>query len=356
MLAGKAAEPVLTISVIYSCARLLPGISLPVQLDNTVFICQMVALDIGGLGLRKLANQASKDGNEEGAKLAGSVSTALLTIMGINVALSVLESISPIDSTIVKAIEGILLIARAIMAVLYAFVIHSLNENDGNEPHEAPHPQPDLQQTIEQALAEQAALFNQKLQAITDEQAQILAAIQQMQMTPPSTPTVDTQAIITGVIGQFDERFSTAMKHFRSDLEQHVRVSLASETHQDGTNGIVSSSTGGTLASGPKLVPLPQQKEAGETQKRLTMQRQVTPPVANTAHGGISESIDYKSILYALLDQDNSRQVADLVQSTGYPKTTVWRWWTRYHEEHGTRGQGRVVAGSVEPATGGDTG
>ena len=355
MLAGKAAEPVLTISVIYSCARLLPGISLPVQLDNTVFICQMIALDIGGLGLRKLSNQASKDGNQQGAKLAGGVSTALLTIMGINVALSVLESVSQIDPAIIKVVEGILLIARAIMAVLYAFVIHSLNEDYGSEPHEDPRLQQDLQQTIERALAEQVTLFDQRLQAITAEQARILDVIQRMQTPSIPTPTVDTQVIIAEVISQFDERFAIALKRFRSDMEQRVRVSLDSETHQDGTNGTVSPDTGGTLPSGPALVPLPQQNEASGALKRSIAEHQAASSAQKSAQSGASETIDYKSILYSLLDQDNSRQVADLVQLTGFPKTTVWRWWNRYHEEHGTRGQSRIVAGSVEPTARGDT-
>lgn len=163
MAAGKAAEPVLTISVIYSCARLLPAVHLPVQIDNVVFICQMVALDIGGLGLRKLANQARRDGNQDGAALAGRVSTWLIVIMCINVALSVLESIAPLPAGLVAVIEGMLLIARAILAVLYSFVIHSLHPADQGEPHDDGHPQPDVQGLIDQALTEQAERYNRTL-------------------------------------------------------------------------------------------------------------------------------------------------------------------------------------------------
>lgn len=310
MLAGKAAEPVLTISVIYSCARLLPAIHMPVQLDNTIFICQMIALDIGGLGLRKLANQARKDNNEEGAALAGRVSTALLTIMGVNVALSVLESIAPLDPNFVKVTEGILLIARAVMAVLYAFVIHSLHsegEPDGGQPHIDPPFQPISPEDLQRALAEQQAMINQQLQAL-------------------QTP-LDTQAIIAGVMGQIDARFTTAMKHLAAEVEQRVRVSLAS---QSGTNSSVSPAQSGTLAGVPKLVPLPQRSAPGGTMKR---------PAVSPAPGGTSEVVDYKAVLYPLLDEDNTRQVADLVQITGYPKTTVWRWFNRYHAERGTRGQ-----------------
>ncbi|HET8842299.1 MAG TPA: hypothetical protein VFN35_12580 [Ktedonobacteraceae bacterium] len=162
MFAGKAAEPVLTISVIYSCARLLPSVHFPVQIDNVVFLCQMVALDIGGLGLRKLAQQARRDGNEEGATFAGRVSTWLITIMCINVALSILQSIAHLPAEFIAVVEGILLIVRAILAVLYSFVIHSLHSSDQGEPHDG-HPQPDVQGLIDQALAEQSQRFDRAL-------------------------------------------------------------------------------------------------------------------------------------------------------------------------------------------------
>lgn len=70
VLAGKAAEPVLTISVLYSCARLLPAVHIPVQIDNVVFVAQMVALDVGGLSLGKMAKAAQRAGNIPGATMA----------------------------------------------------------------------------------------------------------------------------------------------------------------------------------------------------------------------------------------------------------------------------------------------
>lgn len=72
---------------------------------------------------------------------------------------------------------------------------------------------------------------------------------------------------------------------------------------------------------------------------------------ADQATSGSGEVIDYRAMIYPLMDQDNRRQVADLMQLTGLPKTvrtTVWRWWNRYHEEHGTRGLAQIAAGTVE--------
>lgn len=154
MLSGKAAEAVLTASVIYSCARLLPTVHTPVSLDNTVFVLQMVALDIGGLSLRKMANQARKDNNEEGAVFSGRVSNWLIVIMIANVVLSVLQAVTPIPAQAVSVIEGILLIGRAVMAVLYAHVIHSLRSDEQGDQVT---PTSDNSSQIDQQIAAQIA-------------------------------------------------------------------------------------------------------------------------------------------------------------------------------------------------------
>jgi hypothetical protein len=338
MLAGKAAEPVLTLSVIYSCARLLPAIHTPVQVDNLVFICQMIALDIGGLGLRKLANQAKKDNNPEGAQLAGRVSTALLTIMGINVALSVLSSVAPIDPTIEKVIEGILLIARSIMAVFYAYVIHNLNgeSQSQGEPHNDLPPQPGLP-NIEQMMDQKLDTWSARLmQDFQNQQRDMLASM-------PQPQSVDPEAIIAGVVERFEGRFTSAMKHLDAEVEQRVRVATERETQQMK----LSSGTNGTAIAGPHLVPLPQRSSSTQSMKPLpTEEHQATS--ASQSQGETNESADPKSRVYALLNEDNTRQVADLMQTTGLPKTTVWRHWRRYHEEHGTRGLAQIVVGSSE--------
>lgn len=193
MLAGKAAEPVLTVSVIYSCARLLPAIHMPVQLDNSIFICQMIALDIGGLGLRKLANQARRDNNEAGATLAGRVSTALLTIMGVNVALSVLESIAPLDPIFTKVVEGILLIARAVMAVLYAYVIHSLHGEQETDVPSVPVPPLDIEALTEaitrRVEAASEARFAAQVRQLTASNEARLEAILRQRVVVSEAPT-----------------------------------------------------------------------------------------------------------------------------------------------------------------------
>lgn len=325
MLAGKAAEPVLTVSVIYSCARLLPGVHPPAALDNTIFISQMIALDIGGLGLRKLANQAHRDGNEAGSLLAGRVSTALLTIMGVNVALSVLESITPLDPNVAAMIEGVLLIARAIMAVLYAYVIHSLHseqdENTPTVPTATPAPivpQADIQQMIDQALT--AALAKQP--------------------APAATVEIDQQAIIAGVVMQFEDRFTTALKRLEQMEHRAVTVSPApSETATAQVKRLPAAvkQPGETAAHTRAEVkrPGPGETSASAGPRLISLPSRTAPTTSQPERRDPVSWDDTRAAIYTLLDEDSSRQPAELARLTGAPRTTAWRWWKRWHHEHG---------------------
>lgn len=134
ILAGKAAEPVLVASVLYASVKFLPIIHVSPQLDVVVFVAQFIALDIGGLSLNTLANQAKKDGNDEGAKHARRLSVALVVIMLTGVIMAGVNQVVQLDSQIGTVIDTILLIARAVMAVLYSRVIHRLKKDDEPKP------------------------------------------------------------------------------------------------------------------------------------------------------------------------------------------------------------------------------
>jgi hypothetical protein len=55
---SKAAHMVLILTTLYTGAELLPGISLPIAINNGVFVVQMLVPDVGGMGLARLAMQA----------------------------------------------------------------------------------------------------------------------------------------------------------------------------------------------------------------------------------------------------------------------------------------------------------
>lgn len=125
MLLGKAAEPVLFVSVLYSGYELLPGVPQPgAVIDAPMFVTQQAALDIGGLGLMKMAKHAHLPKESFPYR----VGIILVGLMIGNVATASLEKVvhlPPVASTI---IEAVLLIARAVMAVLYGHAIHALKD------------------------------------------------------------------------------------------------------------------------------------------------------------------------------------------------------------------------------------
>ena len=125
MLLGKAAEPVLFVSVLYSGYELLPGVPQPgAVIDAPMFITQQAALDIGGLGLMKMAKRAKlpKD------SFPYCVGIILVVLMIVNVAMASLEKVVHLPPFLATGVEGFLLIARAVMAVLYGHAIHALKD------------------------------------------------------------------------------------------------------------------------------------------------------------------------------------------------------------------------------------
>jgi hypothetical protein len=125
-LMSKAAEMVLFGTVLYSGYQLLPGVPhVPATIDAAVFVIQQGALDIGGMGLLKLAKRAGLPRDAFPVRLG----MALVVLMILNVALaSIKHSLPMIPDGVFVGIETVLLIARAIVAVLFGHAIHALRE------------------------------------------------------------------------------------------------------------------------------------------------------------------------------------------------------------------------------------
>ena len=137
---GKAAHLILILTTLYTGAELLPGVSLPVAVNNSVFVVQMLVLDIGGMGLARLAMQARDTGNETGAAQAERLSRWLIRIVIASLVTVVIEQavraipgLTGVASTVASinlVIGGALTIARAICAVHYGRVMHLLQEDE----------------------------------------------------------------------------------------------------------------------------------------------------------------------------------------------------------------------------------
>jgi hypothetical protein len=174
---GKAAHLILILTTLYTGAELLPGVVLPASLNTAVFVIQMLALDVGGMGLAKLAMQAKDRGNSEGARQAEQLSTWLIRLVIASLvtvaieqasrALPVLASWSSTIAGIAVIIGAALTIARAICAVHYGRVMHLLHADE-----EEPSQRPCVEELVQQAVSDLAT-------TLRAEQQQALAQLRQ---------------------------------------------------------------------------------------------------------------------------------------------------------------------------------
>lgn len=265
-LMGKAAEPVLTATVVYSTVKMLPSITIPTSIDTVVFIVQQLALDIGGLSLGKLAEQARKDGNETGATQARRVSNTLIGIMIAGVILATIEHFATFPPQVTTGIEITLLIARAVMAVLYGRIIHALKKE---------------------------------------------ADLDQPALTPSSVPPIDlealTEAITRRIEAASEARFEARIRQleatnearFEALLRQWVTVSEAPETRQ---------------IEAPKK---PREARIPEGKAALNV-------VALRQPGAVLT--EKRAAVYRLIEQDNNLSSYAIADQTGIPVSTVQRY------------------------------
>lgn len=260
MLAGVSAEAVLTFSVIYSCARLLPSLHTPIWLDNLVFVAQMVALDVGGLSLRKMANMAQRDGNTSGAQFAGRVSNALITIMVLNVVLSVLQGVAKLDPQVVSIVEGCLLVARAVLAVLYASVVHSLREDDQTEQAMQPGVQAsEIEQQIGGAIADLQAKFEQQL-------SNLATQIKQM----PASQPINMDALTATIVANLKQKVVVSEHREQPQIEQQSCSPQTAKQGRTVNSRVVRANTSkGANANRANILALPSRTEGANTQEAI---------------------------------------------------------------------------------------
>ena len=122
-LLGRAVEGILWVTMVYSCYQLIPfAPQAPVDVSTFMFILQFIGLDVGGIGLNKVAQS---QGLPKWA-FARVVAYILIGITLITVAYAGIERAVKIDASITFGIEVVLVVARSIMTVLYGQAIHSL--------------------------------------------------------------------------------------------------------------------------------------------------------------------------------------------------------------------------------------
>jgi hypothetical protein len=300
-LMSKAAEMVLFGTVLYSGYQLLPGVPhVPASVDAAVFVVQQGALDIGGMGLLKLAKRAGLPKEAFPVRLG----MALVVLMILNVALASIKHTLPmIPGEVFVGIETILLIARAIVAVLFGHAIHALRE-EYSESTITVKEANELQQSME-ALSSELARIQRDFQQRIEQQTNLLVTRQETALTAVKQEVQTTIASLT------PERLITSLTgHIETLLQERINVSLA-EMRQIST---------------PKVSPETSNIRILTPEK---VSRRTVRPESETVRDDTNISR-----IYALLNEDRNRKPAEIQRLTGIPKATVYRLVERYHREN----------------------
>src|SRR5260221_8983131 len=204
-LMSKAAEMVLFGTVLYSGYQLLPGVPhVPATIDAAVFVIQQGGRDFGGMGLLKLAKRAGLPRDAFPVRLG----VALVVLMILNVALASIKHTLPmIPDGVFVGIETILLIARAIVAVLFGHAIHALREEYSESPI-----------TIKDANE-----LQQRIEACASELAQVQHHVQR-QLASELTATNRRLTDLSERIAATDQgnRLSDALQPIRTTMQEHT--------------------------------------------------------------------------------------------------------------------------------------
>ena len=295
-LMSKAAEMVLFGTVLYSGYQLLPGVPhVPAAIDAAVFVIQQGALDIGGMGLLKLAKRAKLPRDSFPVRIG----VSLVVLMIVNVALASFKHTLPmIPDGVYVGIETLLLIARAIMAVLFGHAIHALREEYGDSA----------------ITIKEASELQERIEALTTELAQARQDLQQQvreihaSVSPLVRSVVQSHAhSVMSELQAVEARFEAQMKQQHIALTEAVCAlqSEARTTPHEATQPASSRKTEATV----KLLSL-KQRTAAPNKKRAAV--------------------------YALLESNQSLSSYEIAEQTGYPPSTIQRymrdWKTRQSE------------------------
>jgi hypothetical protein len=208
-LVSRAAEAILTVTILYATLQIFTETN--PQVDLGMFLAQQIALDAGGIGLIKMANQARRDGQTESAHKARTVALILMVLMGIGVVIAEVESKITTTTTLLVGqhlvtstldfkhaypevaivIEVLLLIARGAMAIVYGFTIHDLESAQPEEQAPASPPAEEVQALVKSAVTEAlATLERAQTQRMHDLSTQIERMIHEQQQEQQRVHTV----------------------------------------------------------------------------------------------------------------------------------------------------------------------
>jgi HAMP domain-containing protein len=270
-LVSRAAEAILTVTILYATLQIFTETN--PQVDLGMFLAQQIALDAGGIGLIKMANQARRDGQMESAHKARTVALILMVLMGIGVVIAEVESKITTTTTLLVGqrlvtttldfkhaypeaaivIEVLLLIARGAMAIVYGFTIHDLESAQPEEQAPASPPADEVQALVKSVVTEAVATLERAqtqrihelstqiehvVQLQQTEQQRVCTIIQEVQDTQRTFqvagPAPSQDAVVNAVMARLHTLFAEqqAAKNTRKlAAPAHAVVDGASSAH-----------------------------------------------------------------------------------------------------------------------------
>ena len=326
-LVGKAAEAVLAVTILYSTVQVFTTTN--PSIDLAMFLAQQAALDVGGLGLIKLANQAKRDGLVEQSARARTVSIILMVLMVIGVVVANVESKITTTQTTLDAhhhlvttmlgfqqaypiaaivIEVILLIARGTMAVVYGFTIHDL---ESSMPEQKPaQDQQDIQALISWPMVAMAAQLQQEYHQIARDQANHIANLERRlaDMHQEPQPTTDFEALTEAVTRNLAATFEA---RFEAMVRQYVTISEAKGQHE------------------ARCIEAPKRPHEATTRGPRPATNIVTLRQPGTS------ATDKRAAVYALLEKGDQRSSYQLAPEIGCSAATIQRYMKDWREARG---------------------
>jgi hypothetical protein len=299
-LMSKAAKMVLFGTVLYSGYQLLPGVPhVPATIDAAVFVIQQGALDIGGMGLLKLAKRAGLPRDAFPVRLG----VALVVLMILNVALASIKHTLPmIPDGVFVGIETVLLIARAIVAVLFGHAIHALREEYGESTITIKDAN-ELQQRIAELSAELAQVQQSFQQRLTQQLSRIENTFHQ-QLSPVHESFQHYHEVLALI-----PNLQAQIQHIESSTVEEVHlVKISLEKQIQRVQGQITEPQKGSER--PVLRALPSaQPGNGNTHTLRVKETLQAPPQATS-----TEKFDARSFVFACLEEHPALKLAEIEQ------------------------------------------
>src|SRR5258708_31826659 len=303
-LMSKAAEMVLFGTVLYSGYQLAQGRPhVPATIDAAVFVIQQGALDIGGMGLLKLAKRAGLPRDAFPVRLG----VALVVLMILNVALASIKHTLPmIPDGVFVGIETILLIARAIVAVLFGHAIHALREEYGESTITIKDAN-ELQQRIAELSAELAQVQQSFQQRLTQQLSRIENTFHQ-QLSTQLSPVHESFQHYQEVLALIPN-LKAQIQHIESSTVEEVHlVKISLEKQIQRVQGQITEPQKGSER--PVLRALPSaQPGNGETRTLRVKETLQAPPQATS-----TEKFEARSFVFACLEEHPDLKLAEIEQ------------------------------------------